>query len=238
MAIFQDDHETSSAVKNDTDTDYDFDLASILNFTNFTRSQPGPPEGYIYDPHKSHNSVGVLILVVLLVLLCVLLTILALHILKHRLARQLTSWRLEHQSQVSPRVDVSPEQHKKRYGVIERWLISKRALCHDDSCYLIREAEVTGALSTLQRSANENVTGIVSQDESRAEVPSNVTAEEQAIDSFTEQSCPICIGPFLVGEIVSLSTDDKCSHVCECYQLYEVGMTAIAPYESNSPASP
>ncbi|GKY99796.1 hypothetical protein MPSEU_000933400 [Mayamaea pseudoterrestris] len=191
----------------------DFQIGVIFNLTNFTRSN-SPPKTSFYNPQREvHNSVGVIVLAILLVVLSVLLTILMLHILRYRLMRRLLALRRLQQSE-----PIQPVNKEDRYAVIEEWLISKRVLKHDDACNRIMEADrkLNGhdVESASPSAAHDSPPrSPLSHKRSNSNDTSSASETREALSCGDENSCPICMSSFLVGEIISCSADEQCSHI-------------------------
>ena len=201
------------------DDDDDFGIALIRNISNYTRQNNPRPEPSFYDPRQNQSSVGVLVLAILLVVLTILLTVLVMHILRYRLMRRLVA--LGRQQSTHPQV--SPEQKDDRYSIIEDWLISKRVLKHDDACQRILEAgqtPTTDSESCQQQQSTTSISRAASEDSlSYSDCQSRSADTSRDPTASEENACPICMSPFLNGEIVSCSADEQCKHICKCIDL-------------------
>lgn len=177
----------------------------------------------IYTPHNDQrNWVVVGVLVALIVMLWIILGGMLCYPLLRYIKRK---W------------PVSERRINRRYDTIEGWLITKVVRAHDDNCEQLQkkvketaqqEKQPTTTIKTIATtsmpSGKENDRTITDEENQveikhRESYDTMETVLDESVDNDEEdcgnddRECPICMEEFVVGDIVSWSSYERCSHV-------------------------
>ena len=141
-----------------------------------------------------------LVLCTILVVLSIALVVLVILLVRRR--------RREGVLEAESPKEVTQDRIDRRYETVEGWLVTKRALPHDEACMTCREI-----LRRAESSSSDE------EDSSSSDPDEN--------ESSSEKECPICMEPFELDDIVSWGTNSDCQHAFhhECIKEWTLRRT-------------
>jgi hypothetical protein len=194
MKAFSDSDAFSDADGSLHDDIYDFEIPNDLlpNFSNEPEQPAHTASGF--------SAAGTKVLLVLLVLLSTIFLLMVLNMCR-RHCRTVSDPR-----ERVPEPAIDPRRIERRYETIEGWLITKKSQRHDATCEKLVSAS---AQTKDEASSVEKCTRIkCSLSHDTAE-----TDAEWPFNNYEERECPICMECLELGDAVSWSPNEECSHV-------------------------
>jgi hypothetical protein len=182
---------------------------SVLTMASaFSDSSDGSlPVGIYVFPNESVHTTSVIstpgttVLMVLLVILSTILLLMVLNMCRRH-------WRtISDPRERVPEPAIDPRRIERRYETIEGWLITKKAQKHDAVC------EKLIAASTQRKNEASSVVEKCTQIKCTSSHDTAETDDEWSFDDYEEKECPICMEGLELGDAVSWSPNEKCSHV-------------------------
>jgi hypothetical protein len=174
---------------------YDFEPSDLI--PNF----PNAPEQPAQTTASGFSQAGTTALLVLLVLLSTILLLMTLNMCR-RHCRNASN--LNPRERV-PKPEIDPRRIERRYETIEGWLITKKTQKHDAVC---EKLVVASAQRKEEASPVEKCTHI----KCLSSHDTSETDDECSFD-YEEKECPICMEGLELGDAVSWSPNEECSHV-------------------------
>jgi hypothetical protein len=173
---------------------YDSELPDNL-LTNFPNEAEQPAH-----TASGFSAAGTTVLLVLLILLSTIFLLMVLNMCR-RHYRTVSDPR-----ERVPEPAIDPRRIERRYETIEGWLITKKAKKHDVMC------EKLVAAST-QRKDEASSVEICTRIKCSSSHDTAETDDEWSFDDYEEKECPICMEGLELGDAVSWSPNEKCTHV-------------------------
>jgi hypothetical protein len=158
------------------------------------------PEQPTNSTASGFSATGTTVLLVLLVLLSTILLLMVLSMCR-RHCRTVGDPRDR-----MPEPAIDPRRIERRYETIEGWLITKKAKKHDAMCEKLVAASAQRKDGASSEETCTRIQCSLSHDTAE-------TDDEWSFNDNEEKECPICMECLELGDAVSWSPNEECSHV-------------------------
>jgi hypothetical protein len=179
---------------------------SLLKGVYDFESPNNPLPNFLNEPEQPKHSAsgfsaaGTTVLLVLLLLFSTILLLMVLNLCR-RHYRTVSDPR-----ERIPEPAIDPRRIERRYETIEGWLITKKAKKHDVMCEKLVAA-------SAQRKDGASSEGTCTRIKCSSSHDTAETDDEWSFHDYEDKECPICMEAFQLGDAVSWSPNEECSHV-------------------------